>query len=96
MAKSNQNTLASGLQIRAARAFLCWDRRDLAKEAAVPSTSIEQIETGDQQTRETAKNLSVIRSVLETKGIEFTDDNGVLGVRLHHSQPRKRRSRSPR
>ena len=94
MAKSNQHTLASGLQIRAARGFLCWDRRDLAKEAAVPSTSIERIETGDHQTSETAKNLSVIRSVLENKGIEFTDDNGVLGVRLHYSQRTKRSGRS--
>ena len=92
--KSNPHALASGLQIRAARGFLCWDRRDLAKEAAVPSTSIERIETGDRPTSETAKNLSVIRSVLETKGIEFTEDSGVLGVRLHHSQRPKRSGRS--
>jgi hypothetical protein len=32
--------------------------------------------------------------VLETKGIEFTEDSGVLGVRLHHSQRPKRSGRS--
>jgi ribosome-binding protein aMBF1 (putative translation factor) len=85
MAKNKQHALASGLQIRAARGFLCWDRRDLAREAAVPSASIERIETGHQPAGKTAENLSVIQSVLETKGIEFTDDNGVLGVRMHDS-----------
>jgi transcriptional regulator with XRE-family HTH domain len=82
MAKSKQPALASGLQIRAARGFLCWDQRELAEEAGVSSASIERIETGHQPRGKTAKNLSAIQSVLETKGIEFTDDNGVLGVRL--------------
>jgi len=82
MPKSKQPALASGLQIRAARGFLCWDQHDLAEEAGVSSVSIERIETRHQPRGKTAKNLSVIKSVLETKGIEFTEDNGVLGVRL--------------
>ena len=82
MAKSNQHAVAAGLQIRAARGFLCWDQHTLAEEAGVSSASIERIETGHQPSGKTVKNLSVIQSVLETKGIEFTDDNGVLGVRL--------------
>jgi len=34
------------------------------------------------------KGLAAIKATLEAEGIEFTDDKGVLGVRLH---PKKRR-----
>jgi hypothetical protein len=38
--------MISGRQIRAARGFLAWDRRDLAKKAVVTIYTIERIETG--------------------------------------------------
>jgi transcriptional regulator with XRE-family HTH domain len=37
-----------GLQIRAARGLLCWNRRDLARKSVVPLSMIEQIETGER------------------------------------------------
>jgi hypothetical protein len=35
-----------------------------------------------------AKGLAAVKAALEAESIEFTDDKGVLGVRLH---PKKRR-----
>jgi hypothetical protein len=40
--------MISGLQIRAARAFLVWDRRDLSRKAVVSLGTIEQLETGTE------------------------------------------------
>jgi ribosome-binding protein aMBF1 (putative translation factor) len=40
--------MISGLQIRAARGLLCWDRRDLARKSVVPLSMIERIETGER------------------------------------------------
>ena len=34
------------MQIRAARGFLAWDRRDLAKNSVVTLYTIERLETG--------------------------------------------------
>jgi hypothetical protein len=76
--------MITGLQIRAARAFLVWDRRDLSRKAVVPLGTIEQIETGSKISGSTMTSaLSAARAALEAEGIEFTDDNGVLGLRLH-------------
>jgi hypothetical protein len=72
------------LQIRAARAFLVWDRRDLSRKAAVPFGTIEQLETGTKVSGKAMTSaLTAVQAALEAEGIEFTEDHGVLGVRLH-------------
>ena len=38
--------MITGSQIRAARGFLAWDRRDLAKKAVVTIYTLERLETG--------------------------------------------------
>ena len=82
--------MISGLQIRAARAFLVWDRRDLARKAAVPLGTIEHLETGTKASGKTMiAALSAIQAALEAEGIEFTEDDAVLGVRLHPKSGRK-------
>jgi hypothetical protein len=74
----------TGRQIRAARGFLAWDRRDLAQKAVVTIYAIERIETdGEISGAAMRKALSAIRTALEAEGIEFTDDAVVPGVRLH-------------
>jgi hypothetical protein len=74
----------TGRQIRAARGFLAWDRRDLAQKAVVTIYAIERIETdGEISGAAMSRALSAIRAALEAEGIEFTDDAGVPGVRLH-------------
>jgi hypothetical protein len=83
--------MITGLQIRAARAFLVWDRRDLSRKAVVPLGMIEHLEMGAKPSGETTRTaLSAIQAALEAAGIEFTDDDGVLGVRLHPKPTRRR------
>jgi hypothetical protein len=76
--------MINGLQIGAARGFLAWDRRDLANKAVVTIYTVERIETGTAISGTAmVKGLAAIKAALEAEGIEFMDDKGVLGVRLH-------------
>ena len=73
-----------GRQIRAARGFLAWDRRDLANKAVVTLYAIERLETGAEISGAGAKKaLTAVTATLEAEGIEFTDGAGVLGVLWH-------------
>ena len=84
--------MINGLQIRAERGFLAWDRRDLAKKAVVPIYTLERIETGAEISGSAMlEGLAAVQAALEAEGIEFTDDKGVPGVRLH-----PKTSRTPR
>jgi len=74
--------MITGLQVRAARGFLVWDRRELAKKAVVPLSAIERIEMGERLTDRSGKAVKAIRTTMEAEGIEFLDD-GAPGVRLH-------------
>jgi hypothetical protein len=83
--------MINGLQIRAARGFLAWDRRDLDNKAVVTIYTVERIETGTAISGTAmVKGLAAIKASLEAEGIEFMDDKGVLGVRLH---PKKRKGK---
>jgi hypothetical protein len=58
--------MISGRQIRAARGFLAWDRRDLAKKAVVTIYPIERIETGGKLSGTArVKGPSAIQPALE-------------------------------
>ena len=83
--------MISGLQIRAARGFLCWDRRELAGKAVVSIFNVERIESGDSigGRSKLASCVATIQMVLEAAGIEFTNDGGVPGVRLHTKKKRR-------
>jgi transcriptional regulator with XRE-family HTH domain len=73
----------TGAQIRAARGFLTWDRRDLAKKATVSIYAVERIERGAGiSDAAMAKGLAAIKAALENEGIEFIDDADAPGVRL--------------
>ena len=75
--------MITGRQIRAARGYLAWDRRDLAQKAVVTVYTVERIETDGEIPRTTmSKAPSAVRAALEAEGIEVTDDAGVPGVRL--------------
>jgi hypothetical protein len=74
----------TGTQIRAARGFLAWDRRDLAKKSVVTLYTIERLETGGEISGAAmTKGLAAVKATLEAEGIEFTNNVGVLGVLLH-------------
>lgn len=68
-------------QLRAARAILGLSQEDVAKLIGASSKTIRRAESGD--TAVAASTVSAIRKALETKGVEFIDENGGgAGVRL--------------
>lgn len=73
----------SGAQVRAARAFIGWTARALAKKAEVPEFTLEWIEGHGRITGKDLKALAAIRDQLEAAGIAFTNENGVPGLCLH-------------
>ena len=84
--------LTSG-QIRAARAFLRWRAKDLARESAVGVATIRRAELTEDETSMTAPNDLSIRRALEAAGVEFiAEDGGGPGVRLRQ----RRRPKAPK
>lgn len=61
-------------QIKAARALLDWSQNDLAESIDVSLPTLRNIEKGGSAKLETLKK---IKSVLELKGIEFGENDGV-------------------
>jgi hypothetical protein len=79
----------SSEQIRAARALLRWEQRDLAKASGVSLPSVKRLETQPGPLAAQERTISQLRRALEKAGIEFILENGGgAGVRL------KKRSRS--
>ena len=66
-------------------------RRASPRKLSVTIYTVERIETGAEISGAAmVKGLAAIRAALEAEGIEFTDDKGVPGVRLH---PKKRKGK---
>jgi hypothetical protein len=75
-------------QIRAARALIRWSAEDLAEHSGASVTTIRRAELRPSATSLTRVNDQVIRSALETAGVEFIDADGDKrgpGVRLQKS-----------
>ena len=63
-----KNATITGKQIRAARGFLAWERRDLAKKSVVTLYTIERIETGAEMSGAAiTKGLAAIKAALGQK-----------------------------
>ena len=75
--------MITGAQVRAARAFLGWSARALAKKADVPDFTLEWIEGDGKISGKDLNALAAIQAQLEAAGAEFTLDHGIPGVRLH-------------
>lgn len=70
-------------QIRAARALLRWEQKDLASASKVSLPSIKRLETIPGNLAAQARTVEAIRSALEAAGVEFIAENGGgPGVRL--------------
>ena len=66
-------------QVRAARALLRWEQRNLAEASSVSLASIKRLETRPGTLAAQARTVDAIRRALEAVGVEFTngDEPGV-------------------
>ncbi len=71
----------SGAQIKAARALLNWSQEDLANKASLTMTPVGRMEREVVNTRK--GTMKLISMALEEAGIEFTNEEGWVGVRLN-------------
>ena len=64
-------------QIRAGRALLRWEQKDLARAAGISVETVKRLEKTPGQVRAYASTVAAVQTALETAGVEFFDDNGV-------------------
>jgi transcriptional regulator with XRE-family HTH domain len=70
-------------QVRAARALLRWEQRDLAETSGVSLPSVKRLETQPGALAAQERTIVELRKALEAAGIEFIAENGGgPGVRL--------------
>jgi len=67
--------------IRAARALLRWEQRDLAHASGVSLPTIKRLESAPGILAAHSSTVAALRRALESAGIEFTKGNGP-GVHL--------------
>ncbi|MCC7257716.1 MAG: helix-turn-helix domain-containing protein [Gammaproteobacteria bacterium] len=86
--------MITAAQLRAARALLGMDQRDLAAAAQLSLPTIQRMEASDGVIRGNVDSLMKLVSALERAGIELIGDNatstaGGRGVRLRRAQARR-------
>ena len=74
-------------QVRAARALLRWEQKDLSVASGLSLPTIKRLETKRGKLGAFQSSIDLIQTALETAGIEFLEDgassqNGGAGVRL--------------
>ncbi len=73
----------SSEQVRAARALIRWEQRDLSEASKVSLGSIKRLEAQPGALAAQPRTTDAIRSALESAGGEFIAENGGgAGVRL--------------
>jgi len=76
--------------IRAARALLRWEQRDLANASLVSLPTIKRLESRPGPLAGHGSTLAALRNALESAGVEFIDENGGgPGVRLRKGHRKK-------
>jgi hypothetical protein len=68
-------------QVRAARALIRWEQRNLAEASKVSLPSIKRLETTPGPLSAQPRTVDAIRTALEAAGVEFTN-GGEPGVKL--------------
>ena len=77
--------------IRAARALLRWDQRQLAEASSVSLPTVKRLESKPGTLMAHNSTQAALKRSLETAGIEFIDENGGgPGVRLR-KRPRPKK-----
>jgi predicted transcriptional regulator len=76
--------------IRAARALLRWEQRDLANSSDVSLPTIKRLESRPGIMAAHLSTVAALKKALEKGGVEFIDENGGgPGVRLRKRQQKK-------
>ena len=76
--------------IRAARALLRWEQRDLEAASSVSLPTIKRLESKPGAMAAHTSTIVALRKALESAGIEFIDENGGgPGVRLRKRHKKK-------
>lgn len=86
--------MITGSQMRAARAMLGVDQRELARLSGLSLPTIQRMETSDGVVRGNVDSLMKLVDALQEAGIELIGDNaassqGGRGVRLSTPGPRR-------
>ncbi len=75
--------MISSEQVRAARALLRWEQRDLAEASLVSLPSIKRLESKPGPLAAQERTIVAIQRALEAAGVIFVPENGEgPGVRL--------------
>ena len=75
-------------QIRAARALLRWEQKDLAAASKVSLPSVKRLETIPGKLTAQARTVDALCAALEEAGVIFVAENGEgAGVRLKKAKP---------
>jgi transcriptional regulator with XRE-family HTH domain len=85
--------MLGAVQIRAARALLGLNQRELSKIAGVATSTLKRIELAQELTG-SARTLWKLQTALENAGVEFIQEDDLKGpgVRLREStRPKSRR-----
>jgi transcriptional regulator with XRE-family HTH domain len=90
---SGVSAIITASQLRAARALLGFDQRQLAERAGVSLPTIQRMEASDGVVRGVIETLMKVIEALEAEGIELIGENqasagGGRGVRLREPAPR--------
>jgi hypothetical protein len=76
--------------IRAARALLRWEQRDLSNASSVSLPTIKRLESRPGPLGAHGSTVAALRKAIESAGVEFIDENGGgAGVRLRKQQKKK-------
>jgi transcriptional regulator with XRE-family HTH domain len=73
--------------VRAARALLRWDQRQLAKASSVSLATIKRLEAKPGILIAHAVTLIAIRNALEVAGVEFTNGERLFFIQLYRWFP---------
>lgn len=78
----------SSEQIRAARALLRWEQKDLAEASKVSLPSVKRLEGQPGALAAQPRTVDALVSALQNGGVVFVDENGEgPGVRLRKVRP---------
>lgn len=77
-------------QVRAARALIRWEQKDLAEASKVSLPSIKRLEAKPGPLAAQGRTMEALQHALEAAGIEFIPENGGgAGVRLRKDRPQE-------